>query len=153
MFMKRLSQRGDTIVEVLIAMLVVSTVLGGAFVTSNQSQLEVRNSQEHAEALKLIESQLEAVRADATSSSPTVFTASTPFCMYNNSAVSATTQPTAADCEQDASGTPTTAQPQYALSIARVSSNGGFLFTINATWYQVNGGGKANETMVYRLYQ
>jgi Tfp pilus assembly protein PilV len=135
-------------------MLIISIILGGAFVTTKDSQLAVRDSQEHAEALKLVESQLEQLRADASNATPTVFSASTPFCMYNAAAVSATAPPASADCAQNSSGVPTTAQPAYGLSITRASSNGGYLFTVSATWDEVSGNGsQANETMVYRLYQ
>jgi prepilin-type N-terminal cleavage/methylation domain-containing protein len=155
--MKKLTQRGDTIVEVLIAMLVISVILGGAFVTTNNSQTAVRDSQEHGEALKLVESQLEQLRGNASSSSPTVFppvlATGTPFCMYNNAPVSSATNPTAADCIQNSSGTPTTTEPAYHLSISSSSSNGGYLFMVTASWYEVNGNGMATETMAYRLYQ
>lgn len=152
--MKRLAQRGDTIVEVLISILIISIILGGAFVTTNDSQTDVQDSQEHAEALQLVESQLEQLRADALGSDPTVFAAASPFCMYNDAVVPSAVTPAAADCVQNSSGTPvpTTTEPSYTLSITSVSSNGGSLFTVNATWYEIKGNGKANETMVYRLY-
>jgi type II secretory pathway pseudopilin PulG len=149
--MIRLSQAGDTIIEVLICIGIVSMILGGAFVTTRASQTGVRNSQEHGEALKLAESQLEQLRADASSASPTVFTQGTPFCMYGNTAVS-THGSTAKDCVQDSGGNPTSGQPAYQLSVDRVASNGGYLFTTTVQWYQANGNGKATESMVYRLY-
>ena len=49
----RNNQRGDTIVEVLIAIAIVSVVLGGAYSISNKSSMQVRNAQEHAEAEKI----------------------------------------------------------------------------------------------------
>lgn len=59
---KHRSQRGDTIVEVLIALSVISLILVGAFVTSNRSAAATRDSQEHAEASQLLMSQIELVR-------------------------------------------------------------------------------------------
>ncbi len=50
---------GDTIVEVLIAIAVVSFVLVGAFVISNSSLRSVRDAQERGEALKLAQAQVE----------------------------------------------------------------------------------------------
>lgn len=149
--MRKLTQRGDTIVEVLISIAVVSLILGGAFVTTNRSQTGVRNSQEHGEALKLVGAQLEQLRADAAKAAPTVFAQAVPFCMYNDAAVS-TTGATAADCKQSSAGNPTSTEPIYRLSIDRTSSNGGYLFTVKADWDQISGG-TAEETMVYRLYQ
>lgn len=58
----RLCSRGDTIVEVLMAMAVVSTMLVGAFKLTHLSQTGVRDSQEHAEALTLAQSQVEMLR-------------------------------------------------------------------------------------------
>jgi Tfp pilus assembly protein PilV len=81
----RSRQAGDTIVEVIIAVLVVSTLLTGAFVVTNRSTQSVRDSQEHAEALQALQGQLELLRgaADAT---PSALLASltTPFCFNSN---------------------------------------------------------------------
>jgi Tfp pilus assembly protein PilV len=63
---KRHFQRGDTIVEVLIAIAVVTSVLAGAFAVSQKSALAVRNSQEKSEMLHLLNGQVEMVRAAAT---------------------------------------------------------------------------------------
>jgi len=148
--MRRLTEAGDTIVEVLICIAIVSMILGGAFVTTRNSQLGVRDSQEHAEALKLLESQLEQLRADAASDGK-VKTFGTPFCMYNEQPVSATSPPTSADCKQDNTGAPTTTQPVFNLTVGRVNSSGGYLFTLKAQWASVSNG-QAEESMVYRLY-
>jgi type II secretory pathway pseudopilin PulG len=148
--MSRLTEAGDTIVEVLICIAIVSTILGGAFVTTRNSQVGVRDSQEHAEALKLLESQLEQLRSDAATDGK-VKTFGTPFCMYNEQPVSAAVPPTAADCKQDNTGAPTSAQPVFNLTIDRVGSNGGYLFTIKAQWASI-ASGQAQESMVYRLY-
>jgi len=146
MHMFRFNQRGDTIVEVLICMAIISLVLGGAFVTTRNSQLGVRDSQEHAEALKLVESQLEQLRADAADAKA----AASPFCMYN----AATATIASGNCTQDSAGLPRQADSRYKLSIARAApdANGGYLFTVTATWPDVNGNGNAQESMVYRLY-
>jgi type II secretory pathway pseudopilin PulG len=60
--MRRLDTRGDTIVEVLIAILVISVILTGAFVSARRSQAGIRQSQERVEALKVSEAQLEHIR-------------------------------------------------------------------------------------------
>jgi type II secretory pathway pseudopilin PulG len=150
--MRRLSQAGDTIIEVLICIGVVSLILGGAFVTTRNSQIGVRDSQEHAEALKLVESQIEQLRADAAGDGK-IIAFGTPFCMYNQEPVDAATAPTSADCVQNNADQPTTNQPAYHLTVDRANSNGGYLFTVQAWWFSVTGNGKAQESMVYRLYQ
>jgi Tfp pilus assembly protein PilV len=140
-------QRGDTIVEVLICVLIVSMVLGGAYVTVHRSSQGIRNSQEHAEALKLVQSQLEQLRTNAASTSPTVFVAGTPFCMVDGAATTDT-----ARCAQNAAGDATTTEPVYHLAVTRTSSAGGSLFKVEATWNTVTSQ-QARETIFYRLYQ
>lgn len=61
----RSHQAGDTIVEVIIAVLVVASLLTGAFIVTNRSTQAVRDSQEHAEALQALQGQLELLRAAA----------------------------------------------------------------------------------------
>lgn len=58
-------QAGDTIVEVIIAVAVVSSVLVGAFTLSNSSVRAIRDSEEHSEALELLQGQVELLRAAA----------------------------------------------------------------------------------------
>lgn len=146
--MKRLSQAGDTIVEVLICMAVISLVLGGAFVTTRKSQLGVRNSQEHAEALKLAESQIEQLRPDANEAEQ--LSTPNPFCMYQGTPHVASN---AQYCQQDTNGNTGNQDSRYSLSIGRVSSiSGSYIFTIKVTWLEVVNNSTAQEVMVYRLY-
>lgn len=55
-------QRGDTIVEVLLAMAVVGMVLGLAYGITNRSIAIGRSAQERSEALKLAETQVELLK-------------------------------------------------------------------------------------------
>lgn len=142
-------------IEVLVSIAVVSMILGGAFVTTRQSQVGVRNSQEHAEALKLVESQLEQLRGDTSDA----ITASMPFCMYNEAPVSAVIAPQSADCTQDSAGAAKQSDSRYYLTITRCvatacgnSIANSYLFTVTATWPQITGQGNGQESMVYRLY-
>lgn len=147
---KRLSQTGDTLVEVLVCISIVSLILAGAYATTNRSATAVRNSQEHSEALKLIESQLEQIRSNAVSKTPTVFTSPAPFCMVDAAVV---TPATAGQCIQDSAGQPTTIDPAYKLSISRSSSLGGSLFVISAQWNSVSiSSTTAQESLSYRMY-
>ena len=58
------SQRGDTIVEVLIAMAVASSVLGITYATMNRNLLITRGAQERTEAAKLAQGQLEILKSN-----------------------------------------------------------------------------------------
>ena len=151
-------QRGDTIVEVLISMLIVSIVLAGAYVTVNKAAIGVRNSQEHAEALKLAQSQVEQVRQDASKKTGSqVFggPADLPFCIANFAVKSAATAP---ECKQNSAGQATTAESVYSVSNSRSPCGVGlpancFQFTTSVNWASVTGTGQANEQIIYRLYQ
>lgn len=59
----RLTQRGDTIVEVLIVIAVMSSVLGGAYAITNRNVNNNQQAQEHSQALKVAESQLEQLKS------------------------------------------------------------------------------------------
>jgi type II secretory pathway pseudopilin PulG len=56
------NNRGDTIVEVLIAMAVASFVIGGAYVVVNKTLGNSQRAQEHSEALKFAEAQVEQLK-------------------------------------------------------------------------------------------
>jgi len=151
--MRQLGQRGDTIVEVLICIGIVSLILTGAYVTTHRSSLAIRDAQEHAEALKLAQGQLEQIRQNAGSATPTVFTqtAGNAFCMVNAAVVN-----TAPPCLQDAAGTATTAVPAYKLMATRADCIVGancHQFTIKVEWDSISTKGKANEQIIYRLHK
>jgi type II secretory pathway pseudopilin PulG len=77
-------QRGDTIVEVLIATVIIATILGGAFVVAQSSSHMVQSSQEHGHGLLQIQGQTELLRSLAFSGDPTLkgYTAGKKFCAY-----------------------------------------------------------------------
>lgn len=61
---RRTTERGDTLVEVLIAMAIMSLVLVGAYVTSTRNSTVLQNSQEREQAQRLVEAQIEMLRAN-----------------------------------------------------------------------------------------
>ena len=63
-------ERGDTIIEVLFAMVVIGVTLGAAFSISNRSLLIGRAAQERSEALKLAETSIELLRVAYKNNSP-----------------------------------------------------------------------------------
>jgi type II secretory pathway pseudopilin PulG len=65
--MKHLAKNvsGDTIVEVLIAIVILSLILTGAYVTSNDSLRNIRDAQERIQALGIAQSQAEDLRAES----------------------------------------------------------------------------------------
>ena len=160
--MRNFREAGDTIVEVLIVIAVISLVLAAAFVTSNRSLHSVQDAQEHGEAQTLVTGQLEELKSlSASSSSAAIFTIRPPFCITNNGS---SLQPVAyvaappSPCIVIGSGAPASAsaQPAYAIQISRSYDNtsAAYTFTVQATWASVFGQNSTNNvTMYYRLYK
>lgn len=61
----RLNNKGDTIIEVLIAILILSLVLTGAYSSSNQSLKMVTEAEQRTIALNIAQNQIEDLRAQA----------------------------------------------------------------------------------------
>lgn len=138
----KLAERGDTLVEVLISIAVISLILGGAYVTTNRSLQSTRDAQERGDALKLVESQIEQLK----DIDPALIfgTALSNYCIASGTLVNST----GAQCLVDASGTPTTNQPAYRISITRNANT----FTVVNTWTSVRGTPN-NVEMKYRVYE
>lgn len=155
--MTKLHQRGDTIVEVLIAITIVSLILGGAYVTSRNSLDATQDTQEHLDALQLTQAQIELVRSLATTSSP-VFTTPTPFCIYD-SAGAVTYRTTTVACTVNSngvvSGTPGSSAPYiYREEILNRSGNGKgpYTFTAQTSWPSVQNNTDRVQ-LIYRIYE
>jgi|KBSSwiStaDraftv2_1062776.scaffolds.fasta_scaffold266137_2 prepilin-type N-terminal cleavage/methylation domain-containing protein len=146
-------QRGDTLVEVLIAIAVVTLVLGGAYVTTNRSLLATRSAQERGNALKNAESQIEQLKGLVASSSDTVFAASVPFCISSSGSIVSDSSP---ECTVGTNGSPTTTEPAFHLSITRDVVSDPNTFVLTETWTDVGGQGGASGDRLqlrYRLYE
>lgn len=68
--MTRLNKKGDTIVEVLLALVVLTTVIVGAYAASSRAQNASQAAQERAEALKRTESQIERLKGLLSGTAP-----------------------------------------------------------------------------------
>lgn len=143
--LKRLTERGDTIVEVLISIAVVSLILGGAYVTTNRSLQSSRASQERTNGTKLVEGQLEAIKDLANTTPAAVFNGPSPFCInLSDETVKSGT------CTVNANGgSVQTGEPSYRLSVVRTNTN---TFTITNTWDRVGSGTPEKIVMTYRVY-
>lgn len=148
--LRSLGEGGDTIVEVLISIAVISLILGGAYVTTNKSLRGSRAAQERSDALKLVESQVESLKSIAAgANADSIFGTGTPtkFCVINNTTVVANTN---SGCKVAANGTATTSEPAYNISISRTNSN---TFTVTNTWAAIEQNGNDSLQMTYRIYQ
>lgn len=142
-----LSQKGDTIVEVLIAIAVMSLVLGGAFVMTNRNLIAARDAQERVNAVKLAEGQLEQIKSMVATTPDALFGAGVPatFCISNNTAVNSNN----AQCTMDMTGAPTTNQPAFHVIIRRTGNE----FSVRNEWVSARGNTQNNVQLVYRVYE
>ena len=138
------SGRGDTIVEVMIAMTILSFALTTSFSTVNRSMQSARNSQEHSEALQYLNSQVELARAD---SSDNGLYATGSFCMDTTALRVTYLNPA---CTAGTEGF-------YKLSItyAAAPSNGlnQDVFTFTVTWPGVGHFGQQQEQLNYKIHK
>lgn len=67
--MMRIGQKGETIVEVLIAVVVLSSALGGAFAIANRSQSTIQANNERYQAQLIANQQADLLRAFVTQGS------------------------------------------------------------------------------------
>jgi prepilin-type N-terminal cleavage/methylation domain-containing protein len=142
-------QRGDTLVEVLIAIAVISLVLAGAYVTTNRSLQATRAAQERGHALKLAESQLEQLKSIAVTDPDALFGPGTPmpFCVSQSITIVAAEDEA---CHVNSAGQPTTTEPIYHLSITRSS---GDTFTVTNNWEDPSGRQTDEVRMIYRVHE
>ena len=143
----KLHEHGDTVVEVLISIALVSLVLSGAFVTANRSLQATRGAQERQNALKMVEAQVEQLKYLSGASPDAIFGSSVPasFCIKAGIAVASSD----AGCRVNAAGISTTAVPAYNLTVTRATN----LFTVRASWDNVRGTGQDLVEIKYRVYQ
>ena len=139
--LRHLNQVGDTMVEVLISMALVSMILGGAYVTSNKSLVSIRDAQEHVDALKLASAEVELIKSVTPPTSP-----SSPFCYT----LDGTIQLNPSNCSLTNAGVVnmTGIQPSYNIGIT-VDATG--TYKVKVIWDTVTGvinGG--NVEMYYR---
>lgn len=146
--LKKLSERGDTLVEVLVSIGVLSLILGGAFILTNRSLQSSRAAQERLNATKLVESQLEQIKNLVSTTPDSIFGATVPssFCIDSSGAVKASSD---AACKVSADGTATTTEPVFNLSATR----SGNIFTVKNSWASITGKNNELVQMSYKLYE
>lgn len=150
-------ERGDTLVEVMVAIVIVATVIGGAYVVSNRSLQSTRSAQERSSALKLGEAQLEQLKNQVTADSTKIFGAAVPtnFCLASDATgthvYDFTNAAQKVNCITNATGTPTpiTTPPVYTINIVRTGNS----FKLNETWVDFSGRFSDSLQLNYRAYQ
>ena len=141
---KRLGRdrRGDTIIEVMIAIAVVSLVLVTAYVATRHSLQTVQDTQEHSEALQLLQSQIEFIRGSHTAPPQ-------GGCFYKDATASHSGGD--ADCTVDATGTK---GGRYTIEVTSrpPNSQGIITYAAKATWDSLVQQGEDSVTLYYQQY-
>lgn len=145
----KLKNRGDTIVEVLVAIAVISLVLAGAYVSSSKSVNASRQAQERGEAIKLVEAQLERIKIRGKTLGDPIYSTTTPFCIDSTS--NAVIEPVTAACTIPVGGV------SYDLTIIRGPLGPPIpepnRFTVYAKWDRAGGGASREEArVIYRIF-
>jgi Tfp pilus assembly protein PilV len=143
--LKELKQTGDTIVEVLFALIVIGIVLTGGYSVVTHSILDEQDAQEHSYALGLVQSQIEQLRAYVlyNPTGPLLFaTSSTTGCMVSSTPVIGTSA-----CTE-----PLNSTENYQLSIKLNTADN--VYNVTATWPSLilnSGSNLDNITIPYRI--
>jgi prepilin-type N-terminal cleavage/methylation domain-containing protein len=133
--MKRFSnqQRGDTIVEVLISMAVISLILAAGYAITNRNVATTQDSQERSQAQQLVKQQAEQLRVLSANGGITLN--NTDCTILNGTNVQVQTSAGGA-CDFLASGSPcgTSTAACYQVRINKSIVNGVTTYLITATW-------------------
>jgi len=161
MTIKRLQNTGDTIVEVLIALAVISLILAISYATSIRNVRSLQDAQERAQALQLAQGQIEYIRAAQNPNDQVPQITAAQQCFNSDGKpVAASTPPTQPGdpsdfCLVDASDHPVSAgqQPQFNILITPATNvaTGITSYTIQVTWPSIINSTTNNVTVYYRL--
>ena len=133
---------GDTIVEVLLALTVLSLIIGASSVLANRSTRSLQSTQESAVAQRLAQSQLELFRSyipnrETPVSEDTVLASANGFCMVETTADGLSTiEPKPADsasCKVSEKGKPASELP-YAVTLTIESQPDGYIVRSSVAW-------------------
>ena len=171
MLVKKLTQTGDTIVEVMIVLAVLGSAIGLSYATANRSLLNARQAQENAEAARLAQSQIESLYTPSSITDPANAnylyknSPAVTFCM-NGSGNKVTGFPAAseavnqrdlaysgnvADTATDGDFPVGCHQGLYHYSI-RYDRDDNDKFTIVVVWDDALGQGRDTVTLTYRIH-
>lgn len=135
---------GDTIIEVLLAMAVISVVLGSTYVVVNRSFRTTRQAQERSEAVKLLESQLEQIKVLVKDPNSGISTVNEVFCINSSGGISVQSSPSFADdCQKFG-----TVPGYYRLELTKT----GDLYSAIIQWDSANGSGVDRASLLYKVY-
>jgi len=157
---KRLNQVGDTIVEVLLAVVVISLAIGIGYSIASRSLNTVRQAQERTEAVKQVENQIERLKklaaTDNCSGPSSALCQPSSFCLGDNNQI-ISISPTPTNIASDpltsvAYGSGACLKNNlYYVSITPEGGSPPRQYQVRARWLGLNN--QKQETVVtYRIY-
>jgi type II secretory pathway pseudopilin PulG len=147
---KKLTNRGDTIIEVLIVLAVLSLAFAISSATASKSLTSARNSEEHSRALGQLTSQVEMLRTKAAQQD---FSApSGPFCMTSTNTYKAFTA--GSDVKQlDSLNYPSECIDTGQLYYASITYNTAGYYELNVRWQGLSLNSQIqDEKFLYRVH-
>lgn len=158
--LRSLNQRGDTIVEVLIALAILASALGIGYAAASSGLKGTQQASEHSQALKIAQAQAETLNTNSANSS--LYNTGNVFC-YNGiaytdwaSAGLGTHHPPATASTDPLDGTDYPGgcmQGLFHTSVAYTGSVPNDTFTITVRWVAVTGRGNDQVQLNYRVHQ
>jgi prepilin-type N-terminal cleavage/methylation domain-containing protein len=150
------NQAGDTIVEVMVVLAVLSLALGISYATADRSLLDSRQANQNSQATALLQSQIENLRTLApnpsTDASGYIFNAGQDFCIDSSGDVAPTTSALpSSSCAFDVFGN--SIPTQILIDYQQTAGVTGGTFNLYASWPNIDGQGSDTVTLSYRLYQ
>jgi prepilin-type N-terminal cleavage/methylation domain-containing protein len=156
----RRSQRGDTIVEVLIAIAVVGIVIAVSYSIMNRNLMIMRDNQERTESVKLAQGQVEALKSlwgTALGQSQINAQVGNGFCLSGDGATpvlvlngNAPTANMASDVYSNyVAGCIN--QGIFHIGVRRSGTSPNFSYKVTVRWDQVGTGQRRESSIVYRL--
>jgi len=152
---RHLDNKGDTIVEVLIAIAIASSVLGGAFVIVHRTMQNSQQAQEHSEALGIAQGQLEQIQA-ASVAGDTELRANPQHCFDSDGALQVINPTLSLPSNNDSDVYPAGCSglgsaKYYRTAFAYDSASNAF--TVYVDWPSATGQGDDHVSLSYRAYE
>lgn len=143
----RLRQDGDTIVEVLISIAIISLVLASGYAITNRNLATTQDTQEHGQAQEIVKRQIEELRA--TSADGTITSFANGDCVVENAGVLSFASGATGACSFQPGGNlgNCTTEPCYKVVI---NKNALGAYEIQASWDSIIGG-NSTVGMDYRI--
>ena len=155
MFMKKeLNHRGDTLVEVLIATVIIGFVLIGGYVAVNHNETVELQSQERSVALQLNQTQVERLRALVSNGtfSLTSTPTTTQLCVNENGNVIEEADKCYFDSKGNWSSEPITSGISYQITLSAVNGTWNQV-KVNNNWLETgSSGGQSTAILAYHFY-